>query len=306
MDDKETIVNTLVTVRDYLRWATSLMSREQVFFGHGSDNPWDESVFLLQAALDWPEDLSEKILEAKLLPKERERVVDWLGQRVGQRKPLPYITGRAWFAEMPFICDERAIIPRSPIAELIRQGYEPWYQGCGIQRVLDLCAGGGCIGIASAMWLPDCEVDLVEIDPDTAQLAQDNIAFHGLGERVKLVQSDLFDGLPDGSRYDVIVSNPPYVDAADLASMPEEFHHEPGLALAAGADGLDLARRILAQAADFLSDDGLLVLEVGNSGEALEQAFPSLGFTWVDFEHGGEGVLVAAASELKQWRELFA
>lgn len=306
MMQRKQIVEQLHTLRDYLRWATSLMAEHRVYFGHGTDNAWDEAVYLVQAALHWPEPLEEKVLDSRLLPAERQRIVDWVYQRVEQRVPLPYITGQAWFAGMPFSIDRRAIIPRSPIAELIEQDFAPWYQGPSPERILDLCSGSGCIGIACAHYQPQARVDLVDISQAALDLAGQNIRGHGMGDRVVALQSDLFDGLaPADKRYDLIISNPPYVDAAELATMPREFHHEPTLALAAGEDGLELARRILREASDYLADHGLLVVEVGNSGEALEQAYPDVPFTWLEFERGGVGVFVLSAEELRAHRGLF-
>ncbi len=306
MKNRQEIIETLQTVRDYVRWGTSLMTRHQVFFGHGTDNAWDESLFLVQAALDFPEPVTDRILDGRLLREERTRIVDWLSLRVEQRLPLPYISGQAWFAGLPFNVDRRVIIPRSPIAELIEQCFEPWYSGPRIDSVLDLCCGSGCIGIACASYLADVRVDLVDISAPALQLARDNIALHQFEGRVNPVQSDLFASLDSHhARYDLIVSNPPYVDSADLASMPAEFRHEPAIALAAGDDGLELARRILRDAAAHLNDEGLLVLEVGNSAEALERAYPDVPFTWVDFERGGEGVLVISAQELADYQGHF-
>jgi ribosomal protein L3 glutamine methyltransferase len=306
MKDREDIVNQLHTVRDYVRWGTSLMTEHGVFFGHGSDNAWDESLFLVQAALHWPQPFTEQVLDSRLLLVERNKIIDWLLRRTQQRLPLPYITGRAWFAGLQFNVDRRVIIPRSPIAELIEQDFAPWYAGAGIESVLDLCAGSGCIGIACAMYMPDARVDLVDISTAALELATENIRLHAVADRVVPIQSDLFAALaPEKKRYDLIVSNPPYVDAADLASMPAEFRHEPGIALAAGEDGLELAHRILREAPDYLADDGLLVLEVGNSAVALERCYPDIAFTWVDFERGGEGVLVISAAELAANRASF-
>lgn len=307
MIDPREVTEQLVTVRDYLRWGTSVMSECGVYFGHGTDNAWDECLALLQGALHWPQALDAAVLDSRLLPAERARVVDYVLQRVEQRLPLPYITGRAWFAGLPFKVDRRVIVPRSPLAELIEQGLQPWYRGPQPPRVLDLCAGSGCIGIAAAVWIPGSEVDLVDISPEALALAGENIALHGVGDRVRPVLSDLFDALEPGEdRYDLILSNPPYVDAGDLAALPAEFRHEPMLALAAGDDGLDCARRILRRAAEFLTDDGLLVLEVGNSARALEEVFPDLAFTWVELERGGDGVMVASVDELRLWQERFA
>lgn len=306
MKQRQQILDQLHTVRDYLRYATSLMTRNKVYFGHGSDNAWDEAVFLLQAALHWPQAMEPHILDSRLLVSEREAILDLLLARVEQRMPLPYLTGRAWFADMPFKIDRRAIIPRSPIAELIEQGFTPWYGGSSVDRVLDLCAGSGCIGIACAAWLQQPQVDLVDLSPAALSLAQENIAEHNLHDQVHVIESDLFAALAaDEKRYDIIVSNPPYVDSRDLAEMPAEYRHEPSMALAAGDDGLSLARRILAESSDYLAADGLLVLEVGNSATALQAQYPGVPFTWVDFERGGEGVLVISATELAAQRHHF-
>ena len=306
MKNRQDIVNELHTVRDYVRWATSTMVERGVYFGHGSDNPWDEALFLVQAALHWPQPLDAQVLDSRLLMVERKRIVDWVLLRVEQRLPLPYITGRAWFAGLAFISDRRAIIPRSPIAELIEQKFEPWYSGEPITAVLDLCAGGGCIGIACAVTMPEARVDLIDLSAGALALAADNIKLHGVQERVTAIESDLFAALATQSkRYNIIVSNPPYVDAADLASMPAEYRHEPALALGSGDDGLELARRILSEAGDYLTDDGLLVLEVGNSAVALQQQYADIPFTWIDFERGGEGVLVFSAAELAAHRRYF-
>ncbi len=306
MKNRQQVIETLHTVRDYVRWGTSLMARHQVFFGHGTDNAWDESLFLVQAALDLPEPITAQIMDSRLLKEERAKIVDWLSLRVEQRLPLPYISGRAWFAGLSFAVDRRVIIPRSPIAELIEQQFAPWYPGAGIESVLDLCCGSGCIGIACAAYLPDARVDLLDISAPALELARDNISLHQLEDRVTPIQSDLFAGLAGRKvRYDVIVSNPPYVDSADLASMPAEFRHEPGIALAAGEDGLELAHRILRDAPNYLNADGLLVLEVGNSAEALEQYYCDVPFTWVDFEHGGDGVLAISAQELRAYCKYF-
>ncbi len=306
MKNRQEIIETLQTVRDYVRWGSSLMARHRVFFGHGTDNAWDESLFLVQAALDLPDPIDAQILDSRLLREERIRIVDWFSMRVEQRLPLPYISGRAWFAGLPFIVDRRVIIPRSPIAELIEQHFAPWFPGTRISSVLDLCCGSGCIGIACAAYISEARVDLVDISAPALDLAAQNIALHQLEDRVTLIQSDLFAALADPhKRYDVIVSNPPYVDAADLASMPPEFRHEPGIALAAGEDGLELAHRILRGAADYLSDNGLLVMEVGNSAVALENYYSDVPFTWIEFERGGEGVLAISAAELAAYQKYF-
>lgn len=215
------------------------------------------------------------------------------------RIPVPYLTGRAWFAGLEFRIDRRAIIPRSPIAELIENEFSPWYPGAELTRVLDLCCGSGCIGLAIAAWLPQTRVDLADIDEQALALARENVDLLGLDQRVELVPSDLFKGLR-GRQYDLIVTNPPYVDAPDIASMPQEYTHEPALALGSGSDGLNAIKQILAHAVHHLSPDGLLVAEVGNSWQALEAALPMVPFTWIELERGGHGVFVLTARELAE------
>ncbi|MEH6550887.1 MAG: 50S ribosomal protein L3 N(5)-glutamine methyltransferase [Pseudomonadales bacterium] len=293
------IIHELITVRDYLRWGMSRLNEARVFYGHGSDNAWDEAVSLVSQLLHLSPDVDGTILDARLTMEEREKLLGGFRQRIEQRLPVPYITGRAWFAGLPFKVDRRVIIPRSPIAELIEAGFQPWLSA-EPQRILDLCAGSGCIGIACAMAFPDAQVDLIEMSDGAAQVARENIAMHELGQQVRLLQSDLFNALAEERpRYDIIVSNPPYVDSRDYTAMPQEFSHEPRMALTSGVDGLDITRRILAQAVDYLTDEGVLIVEVGNSGEALEEAYPHWPFTWLEFEHGGVGVFIITAGELK-------
>lgn len=201
---------------------------------------------------------------------------------------------------MPFHVDERVLVPRSPIGELIERGLQPWLGDTAVNRILDLCTGSGCIGIGAATVFEEADVDLADISSDALDVAASNIVFHDLQDRVRTVRSDVFDNIE--GRYDVILSNPPYVDASDLAGMPEEYRHEPELGLAAGEDGLDIAHRIIAGALDHLTENGLLVVEVGNSWVALEQAYPDLPFTWLAFENGGDGVFAISANELRQWR----
>jgi len=292
------------TVSEVLNAIFQRFESAGLFYGHGTDNAWDEATFLVLHCLDLPLNSSTEVLEYRINREVLDTIHSLVEVRVIDRVPLPYITAVAWFAGMGFKADRRAIIPRSPIAELIENNFQPWYSGAGPEKMLDLCCGGGCIGVASAALNSQLHVDLVDLDTDALALAEENIAKHGVETRVKALQSDLFSAL-EGKRYDLIVSNPPYVDIEDLASMPEEYHHEPGLALGSGVDGLDLTRKILQQAAAHLLAHGLLVLEVGNSGRALEEAFPSVPFTWVDFERGGHGVFVMSKKELQLYRESF-
>lgn len=297
------IVEQLGSLRDYLRWTISRMEKAGVYYGHGTDNALDEALALLLPLLSIPADQQELWLDAVLTPGERHQLVAAVSQRVEQRIPVPHIIGEAWFAGLPFTVNPQVLIPRSPIAELVLNGFQPWLQG-PVERVLDLCTGSGCIGIACAMVFDDASVELADLSPEALQVAGSNISRHRLEKRVSVVQSDLFAAL-DGRRYELIVSNPPYVDARDLAEMPAEYHHEPGMALAAGEDGLDLVRSILREAEHHLTDHGVLIVEVGNSWVALEQAYSSVPFTWLEFEHGGHGVFVLSKQELQQYREQF-
>lgn len=293
-------IDDLVTVRDYLRYATSRFAASDIHFGHGTDNPWDEAVHLVLRSLSLPLENNTVFLDARLTRREREQVFERIERRVRDRVPVAYLLGEAWFMGMPFKVDERVLIPRSPIAELLENGLQPWLGETQVQRILDLCTGSGCIGIAAALVFPDAQVDLSDVSADALTVAEANIDLHQVRDRVRTIRSDVFDGITE--RYDVILSNPPYVDARDMAAMPEEYRHEPELGLAAGDDGLDIVRRILAGAADHLSEDGLLVVEVGNSWPALEETCPDLPFTWLEFENGGDGVFLLRAAELRDWQ----
>lgn len=301
MSQSESVCDELLTIRDFLRWGASEFTAANLFYGHGTDNPWDEAEVLVLHALHLTPPLANDWLDSRLTRAERERVLANLVRRVQERIPAAYITGQTWFAGLPFVVDERVLVPRSPLGELIQKRFEPWLIQSP-QRILDLCTGSGCIGIACAYSFPEAEVQLSDISYDALDVAWENIQRHDLEDRVFALQSDLFENL-QGQVFDLIVSNPPYVDADDMASLPDEYHAEPELGLASGDDGLDFTRRLLAEAADYLTDSGLLVVEVGNSWLALKDAYPELPFTWVEFERGGHGVFMLTKMDLQLARD---
>lgn len=293
----------LRTLRDHIRWAVSRFHAEQLFFGHGTDNAWDEARQLVLGALHLPWEMADSYLDCRLEDDEREHLQALLHRRIEQRVPTAYLLGQAWFCGLPFIVNDHVLIPRSPIGQLIERRFEPWLAK-EPARILDLCAGSGCIGIACAYEFLDAEVLLADLSFEALEVANRNIELHGLDDRVYTVQGDGFDGLPK-QRFDLIVSNPPYVDAEDFADMPAEFQHEPALGLACGDDGLNLVRRILAEAADHLTETGTLIVEVGNSQVHVEALYPEVDFTWLEFTDGGHGVFLLAASQCQDHQALF-
>ncbi len=298
-------VNELATVNDMMRWAVSHFNGAGLFYGHGTDNAWDEAVQLVLPTIHLPPYISEEIRTARLTRSERQLIAELVSRRVVERIPAPYLTNKAWFCGLEFYVDERVIVPRSPIAELIGNRFAPWLQH-EPQRIMDLCTGSGCIAIALAQAFPEAEVDAIDISGDALDVTQINIEMYGLEQQVIPLSSDLFNHLPAGDKYDLIVSNPPYVDADDMFDLPDEFRHEPELALAAGEDGLILAKRILASAGDFLNEEGVLVVEVGNSYVELQAQYPDVPFTWVEFAQGGLGVFVMTKVQLDACRDQFA
>lgn len=296
----------LFTVQDVVRYLVSLFSQYGVYVGHGTDNYWDEALEMVQAVMYLQPPCDDSTLNSRLTRSERELIARMAIARAKYRIPTPYLTHRAFFAGHQFYVDRRVIIPRSPIAELIENEFRPYLNRIP-ERVLDMCTGSGCIAIAIAMQFDgECEVDAVDISADALEVASHNIEAYDLEQVVFPIQSDLFDNLPKGDRYDLIVANPPYVNAEDLASMPEEYHREPEIALGSGDDGLDCVRRILAQARDYLTDDGVLIVEVGNTEENLVEAYPNVPFHFIDLKRGGSGVFLLTADQLEGWAPLFA
>ncbi|QFT55861.1 50S ribosomal protein L3 N(5)-glutamine methyltransferase [Microbulbifer sp. THAF38] len=303
IERRESSLHELTTVLDYIRWGASRFSEAGLWYGHGTDNAWDEAVLLVTHALYLPPYSKQEILHARLTMEERRDVLTLLERRFTERLPAAYLTNEAHFCDMTFYVDERVLVPRSPIGEMIRHNFEPWLNVEPL-AILDLCCGSGCIGLACAEAFPEARVDLSDISEGAIEVAQININRHQLNERVRAVQSDLFSGL-QGMSYELIVCNPPYVDARDLAEMPKEYLAEPEIALGSGEDGLDFTRRLLCEAANHLQPEGLLVCEVGNSWEALEQAFPEVPFMWPEFEDGGHGVFVISREELLAYQSHF-
>ena len=292
----------LETVTDFVRWAASRFDEARLVFGHGTANALDEAAALVLSTLHMPYDLPDVYWQGRLTGAERDAVVQRVRRRIEERMPLPYITHEALFAGLSFFVDERVLVPRSPIAELVEAGFAPWLQSDAVGKVLDLGTGSGCIGIACAHVFPGASVDLADVSTDALEVAAINVERHGLGGRVAVLRSDLFEGLTKERRYDLIVSNPPYVDAHEISALAPEFQHEPLVGLAAGQDGLDVVRRILREAGDYLGDDGILVVEVGNSAPALEAAFPEVPFVWLEFARGGDGVFLLTAEQLRAHR----
>ncbi|MCP4413756.1 MAG: 50S ribosomal protein L3 N(5)-glutamine methyltransferase [Gammaproteobacteria bacterium] len=286
----------LITIRDYIRWMACCFEESDLSFGHGTDNAWDEAMALVLDSLNMPENTDMSLFNCRLLTSEKKTLIKNIRQRINEKKPLSYITNKARFAGQEYYVDERVLVPRSPIAELIQNNFEPWLHSPPL-KILDLCTGSGCIALASALAFPESVVDASDISDDALAVAEINRANFGLEEQCQLIQSDLFENLKE-NKYDLIISNPPYVDAEDMAMLPKEYHFEPELGLASGKDGLDITRRILAQASGFLNTNGVLIVEVGNSAPALEAAFPELPFTWLLFEQGGEGVFMLERSQL--------
>jgi ribosomal protein L3 glutamine methyltransferase len=286
------------TLAELITAGADYLQQSGLVYGHGTDNPYDESAWLVLEAcgLSPVEPLPDG--EVIVNRGHLERVKRWLQRRAMQREPVAYITGRAWFAGLEFDTDTRALIPRSPIAELIQQQYAPWVAEPPA-TVLDLCCGGGCIAIASALAMPQAMIHGCDLSADALQLAAQNREKHGVARQVEFFSGDLFEALPEHHCYDLIVSNPPYVDRRDMRSLPAEYQHEPSMGLEAGADGLDIVRRILRDAASRLTDDGVLIVEVGNSQPAVEAQFPELDLVWIEFEMGGAGVFTITARQLK-------
>jgi len=292
--------DALKTVRDLLRHAVSRFNEAGLFFGHGNVDAWDEAVYLVLHRLHLPLDRLDPFLDARVTASERDIVLATVAERIERRVPAAYLTGEAWLGIYRFVVDERVIVPRSFIAELLFEGLAPWLAAPdAVTSVLDLCTGSGCLAIIAADVFPAARVDAVDLSVEALAVARLNVEAYALSERVRLVESNLYEALP-AHRYDVIISNPPYVNEASMALLPAEYQREPRMALAGGRDGLDLVRRILGGASPRLTDDGLLVVEVGHERAHVEAAFPELGCTWLSTSGGDDAVFCIEAAALKR------
>ena len=303
-EQEQETIESLQSIPDFVRWGASRFNQAGLTFGHGTDNAVDEALFLVLHALSLRPGLAPELMQSRLTMSERREVFDLLRRRIEDRVPAPYLTNEAWFAGLDFYVDERVLVPRSPIAELIADHFSPWVDEQGVDSVLDLCTGSACIAIACAMAFPEAKVDAVDVSTDALDVANVNIDRHHLRGHVEAIQSDLFSNL-QGKRYDLIVSNPPYVDAKDMSELTPEFQREPKLGLAAGDDGLDLVVHILAQAEEHLTEQGTLIVEVGNSDVHVVERYPEVPFIWLEFERGGHGVFLIHAETLREYREVF-
>jgi len=302
---QQSITSELHTLRDWIRRAASQFEQAELFYGHGTDNSLDEAYALVIQALSLSFDLPQSYLDARLTGAEKERIADLIEQRISTRKPLPYLLNKAWFAGLEFYVDERVLVPRSPISELIETGFQPWLGETEPGSVLDLCTGSACIALACAHAFPAAQVVAADISDDALAVAQINIDKQGLAERVQALASDVFSGLANQT-FDLIVSNPPYVSGTEWEALPAEYHQEPRLGLEAPDQGLEIVLRILREAHHYLSAEGLLVVEVGFSRPALEARLPEWPFVWPEFEHGGEGVFILTHAQLVESQSLLA
>jgi ribosomal protein L3 glutamine methyltransferase len=289
------------TLGEFLKKTEKAFLKAKLYFGHGTNNAWDEAVGLALAVLELPPDVDASIASRSLSQSELEMLEQLVKRRIEERMPLPYLSHQAWFAGLKFYVDERVIIPRSPLGELILNKFKPWWpKDRPVHRILDLCTGSGCIAIACTYAFPEAKVDAIDISTEALAVAERNRTEHHCEEGLRLIKSDLFEDA-DKQLYDIIISNPPYVNLKEMKSLPPEFQWEPRLALEAEQDGLSVVHRILAEAAQYLDKNGLLIVEVGNSEKALKKAYPKIPFIWLDFERGGEGVFLLKASDLTKF-----
>lgn len=292
------------TIRGWASWGEQAFDDAGLYYGHGTDNPLDEAVYLIAYAIKTDFDFTGYDVDQPLTERENAAIYELLTTRIDTRKPAAYLVNEAWFAGYPFYVNEHVLVPRSPLAELIAEQFYPWVDVSKVKSIIDIGTGSGCIAIACALYLEHCAVDAVDIDEEALRLTRKNIQRHQLQDRVKAIKSDLFSQVPPKS-YDIIISNPPYVSEAEYAALPDEYHREPKLGLTAGTDGLDCVRHMLRDASKYLNEGGVLIVEVGNSQIALEAAFPDVPFTWLEFEHGGSGVFLLDKHQLDEYSACF-
>ena len=298
------ILSTLTTLRDYMRWGASRFTQAQVCFGQGTTTALDEAVALVLYAVHQPYTLHSSLFQCVLTLEERKAVLDLIERRINERVPAAYLTKESIFAGLPFYVDERVLIPRSPVAELIEQQFAPWIEEENVTHILDLCTGSGCIAIACEYAFPNAMVDAVDLSPEALEVAEINIEKHQLSDTVTTYYSDLFNKLPP-MQYDIIISNPPYVCLNEWENLPPEFHAEPDMAFKGGVSGLDLVLRILSNAKNYLSDHGILIIEVGSSAETLQTLLIDVPFYWLNFERGGDGVFLLTADQVVHYHDVF-
>ncbi len=292
------ITTELQTIRDWLRYAVSQFEASDIFYGHGTDNAYDEAVWLIMSALHLPMDTLNNFLDARLTASERSKLASFINQRITQHTPTAYLLKEAWLQGLKFYVDERVLIPRSFIAELLNTDLSPWVEFPEmIESAADICTGSGCLGVLLASVFPNAAVDVIDISQDAIDVANINIANYGLDAQVTAIKSDMFSALT-GKKYDIIISNPPYVDAPSMAALPAEYQNEPQLALGSGVAGLDHTHTILREAANYLNDDGILIVEIGHNRDALEAAYPNIIFNWLQVSSGTEFVFLLTKSQL--------
>ncbi len=290
----------LLTIRDFLRYAYTRAEQSQLFYGHGTDNPADDMRQLILDSLSLPYDIPDEFMDCRLTQAEKKMLFERIEKRIDQHVPVPYLTHKAYFCDLPFYVDERVLIPRSPFAELIQQHFSPWVDVDDTHRILDMCTGSACMAIACCYAFPEAEVDAVDISSDALDVAEINLKKHGLEEQLHLIQSDCFDNVP-ANQYDLIISNPPYVGDEEMSTLPKEYLHEPSLALRADDEGLKIVDKILRQSINYLTDKGVLIMEVGNSDELVMERYQQLPVIWLEFEQGGHGVFMVTAEHLNAY-----
>jgi ribosomal protein L3 glutamine methyltransferase len=288
---------TPITPRQLINWATQQFEAADLHYGHGTDNAHDEAVFMVLRTLGLPFAVDEDRLDRNISEEQKKLIVSRIQDRIRTRKPAAYILNEAWFAGLPFYVNESVLVPRSPFAELILEKFSPWCDAAKVHAILDIGTGSGCIAIASALAFPEAQIDATDISTEALAVARRNVELHAVHNRVTLIQSDLFEQITD-RKYDLIIANPPYVDAEDMAALPAEYQHEPISGLRAGQDGLDVVRRILHTAGQHLTENGVIAVEVGNSQAALIKQYPEVPFLWLEFARGGEGVFLLTRDEV--------